>query len=126
MASVLTKFDSELAKIFTSYLDLQRLGPKEVGWTHPIVQRGKRFYVYVSFEGDLAALSATGLGNAAEDRPGEALGLIELADLDRLAELPQVRSLRVGSPDQYQEQCRRDDPRLVRRYPASAPSLCAG
>jgi subtilisin family serine protease len=98
MASVANKFDRELAKIHASYLDVQRLGPEQVGWIHPIVQRGKRFYVYVEFEGDLAALAAAGLGSASEQSAGEALGLIELADLERLASLPQVRSLRVGSP----------------------------
>jgi subtilisin family serine protease len=98
MAPVLTKFDRELAKIYASYLDLQRLGPREVGWVHPVVQHGKRFYVYVNFAGDLAALSAAGLTDAAENRPGEALGLVELVDLERLAALPQVQGLRVGSP----------------------------
>jgi subtilisin family serine protease len=102
MASVASKFDRELAKIHASYLDLQQHGRANVGWIHPFVERGKRFYVYVSFEGDLAALTAAGLASAAEDRPGEALGLIDLADLERVASLPQVRQMRVGSSPQRQ------------------------
>jgi subtilisin family serine protease len=98
MASVASKLDRELAKIHASYLDLQQHGRGNVGWIHPIVERGKRFYVYVTYDGELAALAAAGLTAAAKQGPGEALGLIELADIERLAELPQVRTLRVGSP----------------------------
>ena len=42
----------------------------------------------------LAALAAAGLSSAAEQGPGEALGLIELADVERVAALPQVRQMR--------------------------------
>jgi subtilisin family serine protease len=99
MSTVWNKIDSGLSSIYSNYLLVQERGVEGVPYVHPVVAAGGRLNVTLQYTGDLAEIEALGFLTDAQEVPGLATGLIELANLERLAAHPGVRKMSFALPD---------------------------
>lgn len=96
--SVWHKLDPELASIYADYLRVRESGLEGAGNVHRIVASGGRLNVSLQYTGDLAPIEAAGFQALWKHEGGRATGTVNLADLDRLAELPGVLKMSFGRP----------------------------
>jgi subtilisin family serine protease len=96
--SVWNKLDSGLASIYANYLRVREHGPAGVATVHRIVAEGGRLNISLQYTGDLATIEAAGFHTIWKHPGGNATGTVDLADLERLAELPEVLKMSFGRP----------------------------
>src|SRR5688572_237844 len=85
MASVWNKLDTGLAHIYAEHR--QASSP----------DADKRVRVYLDYQGALGAIERAGFETSASDGVREAVGTLRLGDLERIAQLEEVISIRYGT-----------------------------
>ncbi|MCA1613860.1 MAG: S8 family serine peptidase, partial [Acidobacteria bacterium] len=98
MSSLWNKLDSGLSAIYSNYLLVRERGIESVSHVHPMVAAGGRLSVSLQYEGELGEIESLGFLTDAREAPGLATGLIDLADLERLALHPAVRKMSFSLP----------------------------
>jgi subtilisin family serine protease len=96
MSSIWNKLDSGLTSIYMNYLQVKEKGPASVAKVHPVVAEGGRLHVTMAFTGDLGELEPLGAQALRTENPGLAVVALDLADLERIAEHPNVIKLSYG------------------------------
>ena len=91
--SVWDKLDSGLASIYSNFLQVRQHGRGSVSQVHPVVSGSGALHVTLQYTGDLAAIEAAGFRTTWRDDPHRAGGVVDLADLERVASQPGVFKL---------------------------------
>jgi subtilisin family serine protease len=96
MPSVWNKIDPGLATIYADYLRVHEHGAGGPHRVHPVVEAGGHPQLFVHFTAELEELEALGFECVWQEDENRALGSIDLADLERLAEHPGVHRILFG------------------------------
>jgi subtilisin family serine protease len=114
MSAVWKKIDPGLALIYSNYLQVRDLGPETVPAVHPAVRAGGRVLVLVVFTTELVQLEALGFELSRQEDEHRAIGVIDLAELERLANHDGVQRIAAGTKGR---------PTLDRSIPAIRASM---
>jgi len=96
MSVVWNKIDGPLASIYWDYLRVQERGADSVGYVDPVVAQRGEVGVLLQYAGDLAEIAAQGCTILRDTNDGTATIAVDLANLERLAEHPNVLKLTYG------------------------------
>jgi subtilisin family serine protease len=91
------KLDKELQIIYSNYLEILEKGKQNVDWIHPAIEQGYKLSVFMDFSGDIKKIESLGFETAGMESETEALGDIDLKDLEQIAASNQVEYFRFGS-----------------------------
>src|SRR5689334_23347117 len=94
--SVWDKLDSGLASIYSNFLQVREHGAARVARVHPVVSGSGALHVTLQYTGDLAPIEAAGFRTTWRADPHRAGGVVDLADVERVAEQPGVSRLSYG------------------------------
>jgi subtilisin family serine protease len=90
------KLDSGLTSIYLSYLRVQEQGRENVPYLHPATPDNGLLNVSLQYKGELSEIESTGFKTLWGPDAGRASGEIDLANLEKLTDLPGLLKLSYG------------------------------
>jgi subtilisin family serine protease len=97
MANLWPKLDAGLQHIYSNFLHLQKQGIENAGYIDPVLLEGNTvIHVLLLYKDDLASIENIGFKLTKDQGAGHAAGFVDLRELEKIADHPNVIQFRFG------------------------------